>query len=71
MAGEAELVRVYLSNAHRTSGGNGPGEVVIPLAEAQPLVRSRYATILGPATEDEATGVATPRPALAHRAVSN
>lgn len=66
-----ELVRVYLSNAHRTSGGTGPGVVVIPKAEAAPLVQSRFAQILGPAAEDEATGVATPAPALAHRAVAN
>lgn len=64
---------MYLANAHRTSGGNGPGEVIIPRFEAEPLVRSRWALILGPASEDEATDVATPRPAVRvpHRGVSN
>lgn len=60
-----EFVRVYLTNAHRTSGGNGPGVVVIAKHEAVPLVASRFAQILGPATDDDAAGsVASAEPVV-------
>ena len=46
---EQQLVRVHVANAHMTSGGQGPGEVTIPLYEAKRLERSRHGRILGPA----------------------
>ena len=38
-----ELVPVFLTVAVRTSGGNGPGAVQVPPAEAGALVRAKYA----------------------------
>jgi hypothetical protein len=46
---EQQLVRVHVANSHQTSGGKGPGEVVIPLYEAKRLERDRHGRILGPA----------------------
>ena len=43
-----QLVRVHVSNGHRTSGGPGPGVVEVPLAEAQAIVQARHGRILGP-----------------------
>jgi len=40
---EPELVPVFLTNAIRTSGGNGPGVVHVPPAEAARLVADRRA----------------------------
>ena len=36
-------VTITLWNAQATSGGTGPGQVTIPVAEAQPLVDGGYA----------------------------
>jgi len=44
-----QLVRVHVSNAHRTSGGAGPGVVEVPLDEAEAVVARRHGRILGPA----------------------
>lgn len=38
---QPELVAIYLTNATRTSGGNGPGVVRVPPGEAGRLVRER------------------------------
>ncbi|HTX28846.1 MAG TPA: hypothetical protein VME19_17720 [Streptosporangiaceae bacterium] len=38
---EPEPVSVYLTTAVRTSGGNGPGVVRVPLREAQAIVNTR------------------------------
>jgi hypothetical protein len=40
---EPELVPVFLTNATRTSSGNGPGVVHVPPAEAAALVADRRA----------------------------
>jgi hypothetical protein len=37
------LVSVYVTNATRTSGGNGPGPVRVPPAEAGALVGDKLA----------------------------
>ena len=42
-------MRVHVANSHMTSGGQGPGEVTIPLYEAKRLERDRHGRILGPA----------------------
>jgi hypothetical protein len=43
------LVRVHVTNGHRTSGGTGPGVVTIPLAEASLIEQNHHGRILGPA----------------------
>lgn len=45
---DQQLVRIYVSNGHRTSGGTGPGVVEVPLDEAQSLVARRFGRVLGP-----------------------
>jgi hypothetical protein len=47
-----ELVRAHVTNGHTTSGGKGPGVLVLPLSEARELVARRWARILGPAGEE-------------------
>ena len=40
---DAGLVTVFCTNATRTSGGNGPGPVQVPRAEASWLISQRIA----------------------------
>jgi len=42
-AAEARLTQIWLLNATATSGGNGPGAVRVPPAEAHWLVAGRLA----------------------------
>ncbi len=42
MTGEPELVPVFLTVGIRTSGGNGPGLVRVPPAEAARIVAGRH-----------------------------
>jgi hypothetical protein len=47
MAKDSEpTVRVYVTNAHQTSGGQGPGVVEIPAAEAAAIVSMRHGRVL-------------------------
>jgi hypothetical protein len=46
---DQQLVRVHVSNAHRTSGGTGPGTFELPADEAERIVQARHGRILGPA----------------------
>jgi hypothetical protein len=46
---DSRLVRVLVTNGHRTSGGTGPGMVEIPLAEATLIEQHHHGRILGPA----------------------
>ena len=46
---QPDLVRIHLANGHRTSGGDGPGEVEVPRDEAERIVQARHGRILGPA----------------------
>jgi hypothetical protein len=43
-----QLVQVYVTNGHRTSGGPGPGVVEIPADEAARVVANRHGRILQP-----------------------
>jgi len=54
---DAWLVEAYLSNGIRTSGGTGPGTVLVPPDEAARLVSARLA-IYGASAR--VTGLATP-----------
>ncbi len=38
---------IWLFNATSTSGGQGPGLVTVPAAEAQPLIDAGYAVLQG------------------------
>lgn len=38
---------VILGNAHTTSGGTGPGQVTVPIAEGQALIAAGYAVLVG------------------------
>jgi hypothetical protein len=38
---------IWLFNATMTSGGAGPGQVTVPIAEGQALVDAGYAVIVG------------------------
>jgi hypothetical protein len=42
------MVTIMLFNGQCTSGGTGPGQVTVPLAEAQPLIDGGYAVIVAP-----------------------
>jgi hypothetical protein len=57
------LVRVYVSNGHRTSGGTGPGTFELPADEADRIVQARHGRILGP---DEQPGEAAATRRHAH-----
>jgi hypothetical protein len=46
---DQQLVRVHVSNGHRTSGGTGPEIVTVPADEARAIVARRHGRILGPA----------------------
>ena len=47
MVSGEDLARVWVADGHETSGGWGPGEVIIPRAEA--LLLKNHARIIGPA----------------------